>query len=179
MLNSLFLSYTWGSETQTPAVDIMLVLISSKPLRSWLPSQHHPPENRPRVSKVYWTFEMITSKETGRVYLQGGQGSKHSCKLSIKCQTYIMRHYDIQANCSESSRKKQMATYSTHPGSSLQVLTHTYDSPVRLTKMQLIVLYLDIRVLSFLQGKTLVTEVTISQGQEGRAAWSPLKTLDT
>lgn len=45
--------------------------------------------------------------------------------------------------------------------------TSPWDSLGRLTKMQLVVL--DIRIFSFLKGKTLVTEITITQGQEERS----------
>lgn len=56
---------------------------------------------------------------------------------------------------------------STHAGSSLRVLANTTDSLGWLPKMQLIIL--DTTVFSFIEDKTLVPEITITQGQEDRS----------
>lgn len=67
-----------------------------------------------------------------------------------------MRCYDvIQANQAK-AREGNKWCWSTHPGSSVQVLANDTDSLGRFPKVQLIVL--GIRVFSFLESKTLVTE---------------------
>ena len=67
-----------------------------------------------------------------------------------------MRCYDVsQANQARAIEGNKWR-WSIHPGSSVQVLANATDSLGRFPKVQLIVL--GIRVFSFLESKTLVTE---------------------
>lgn len=79
-------------------------------------------------------------------------------KVITNCQVYIMRCYDVdyanQARLIEGEGNKW--SYSILPGSNLQVLANTTYLLGRFPKVQLIVL--GIRVFSFLESKTLVTE---------------------
>lgn len=78
-----------------------------------------------------------------------------------------MRCYDVVKPITPRTGEGSKESCPAHPGSSLQVLASATDSPGRLPKVRLLVL--GIRVFSFLEGKTLVTEITIPQGQEQRS----------
>lgn len=78
-----------------------------------------------------------------------------------------MRCYDVIKQITPRMVEGSKWSRSTHPGNSLEVLANATDSLGRFPKVQLIVL--GIRVFSFLKGKTLVTEITITQGHKERS----------